>query len=213
LKASWFGQSCFLCEGQGIRLVTDPPAAEVGYQLPQMAIDVATVSHGHFDHNNVKALRGAPAVINTPGVHEVKGLRVEGLSTFHDNVSGAQRGPNVVFVWEMDGVRVCHLGDLGHLLDGETLQDLGRIDLLLIPVGGIYTVDAVTARQVVDQIQPRVVVPMHYQTPALSIKLGGVDDFVRLFPLAQVRRDHELQVEQPGMPGLPEVVVLDCTHH
>jgi L-ascorbate metabolism protein UlaG (beta-lactamase superfamily) len=224
MKVNWYGHACFLFEGQGIRLVTDPPAREVGYQLPESEVDLVTVSHGHHDHDNVNALRGVPAVINTPGVHDVKGLRVEGFPTFHDDARGAQRGPNLVFAWEMDGVRVCHLGDLGHVLDAKTLQGLGRIDLLLIPVGGIFTVDADGAKQVVDQINPRLVIPMHYKTPVLSFKLGGVDDFVRLFQPGQVRRRARsadapagaaapagavLQVEGANLPSALEVVVLD----
>ncbi len=224
MKVNWYGQACFLFEGAGVRLVTDPPAREVGYLLPELEVDVATVSHGHHDHNNVDALRGAPAVINTPGVHEVKGLRIEGFPTFHDDARGAKRGPNLVFAWEMDGVRVCHLGDLGHLLDAKTLQGLGRIDLLLIPVGGVFTVDAGGAKQVVDQIKPRLVIPMHYKTPALSFNLGDVADFVRLFQPGQVRQrarsaddfasaaasaGASLQVEGASLPSSLEVVVLD----
>ncbi len=223
MKLTWYGHACFLLESREVRLVTDPPAREVGYQLPELEVDLVTVSHGHHDHDNVNALRGAPAVINTPGVHDVKGLRVEGFSTFHDDARGAQRGSNLVFAWEMDGVRVCHLGDLGHVLDAKTLQELGRIDLLLIPVGGVFTVDAGGAKQVVDQISPRLVIPMHYKTPVLSFKLGGVDDFVRLFQPGQVRRPGAdavagaatapagavLQVEGASLPSALEVVVLD----
>ncbi|MGD0152790.1 MAG: MBL fold metallo-hydrolase [Thermacetogeniaceae bacterium] len=208
MKVQWYGQACFLFEGQGVRLVTDPPAGVMGYQLPEEEVDLATVSHDHSDHNNVNALHGAPAVINTPGVHEVKGLRVESYSAFHDNMGGAQRGPNLLFVWEMDGVRVCHLGDLGHLLDAKSLQDLGRIDLLLAPVGGVFTIDADRAKQVVDQIGPRIVIPMHYKTPVLQLPLATVDPFLRLFQSGQVRQEQCLAVEGATLPPSQEVVVL-----
>jgi L-ascorbate metabolism protein UlaG (beta-lactamase superfamily) len=209
MKVQWYGHACFLIEGQGIRLVTDPPNPDVGYSLPQAAIDVVTVSHAHHDHNYVEGLQGNPVVVKTPGRRQVKGLQVEGYSTWHDNAGGAQRGPNLIFAWEMDGVRAAHLGDLGHLLGTETLQALGRIDLLLAPVGGVFTVDAAGAKQVVDQIQPRLVVPMHYRTPALSFKLGAVDDFLRLFPPGQVRREQALEIDRRGLPDSLEVVVLD----
>jgi L-ascorbate metabolism protein UlaG (beta-lactamase superfamily) len=186
----------------------------MGYMLPESEVDLVTVSHGHYDHNNVDALRGAPAVIDTPGVHEVKGLKIEGIPTFHDDAGGAQRGTNLLFAWEMDGVRVCHLGDLGHLLDTRTLQGLGQIDLLLLPVGGVYTLDADRAKQVVDQINPLLVIPMHYKTPALKLPLAGVDDFIRYFTPEQVRRRAPgagavLQVDGANLPSTLEVVVLD----
>ncbi len=209
MKVQWYGQACFLFEGQGVRLVTDPPAGAMGYQLPEEEVDLATVSHDHSDHNNVNALHGAPAVINTPGVHEAKGLRVEGHSAFHDDVGGTQRGSNLLFVWEMDGVRVCHLGDLGHLLDTKALQDLGRIDMLLVPVGGVFTVDAGAAKQVVDQIAPRIVIPMHYKTPVLKMPLATVDQFLRLFQPGQVRREQWLAVEGANLPPSQEVIVLE----
>ena len=211
MKVHWYGQACFLFEGQGVRLVTDPPVGDVGYTLPESEVDLATVSHDHFDHNNVNALRGAPAVINTPGVHDVKGLRVEGFPTFHDETGGTQRGKNLLFAWEMDGVRVCHLGDLGHVLDAKTLQGLGRIDLLLAPVGGFYTIDAGGAKQVVDQINPRLVIPMHYKTPALSpsLPIAAADDFLKYYPPGQVRREQMLQVEGANLPSSLEIVVLD----
>jgi L-ascorbate metabolism protein UlaG (beta-lactamase superfamily) len=191
----------------------------MGYLLPESEVDLVTVSHSHYDHNNVAALRGTPVVIDTPGVHDVKGLKIEGLPTFHDDAGGTQRGTNLLFAWEMDGVRVCHLGDLGHLLDTRTLQGLGQIDLLLLPVGGVYTLDAERAKQVVDQINPRLVIPMHYKTPVLKLPLAGVDDFLRYFTPGQVRRrvpaecppgtGAVLQVDGANLPSGLEVVVLD----
>jgi L-ascorbate metabolism protein UlaG (beta-lactamase superfamily) len=220
MKVSWYGHACFLFEGQGVRLVTDPPGGEIGYLLPEVEVDLVTVSHGHSDHNNVNALRGTPAVISTPGVHDVKGLKIQGFPTFHDDAGGARRGGNLLFTWEMDGVRVCHLGDLGHLLDESAAGDLGRIDLLLVPVGGFFTIDAAEARQIVDQIGPRIVIPMHYKTKVFSSRLTGVDDFTRRFQPEQVRharvpsgREHQaaesLQVEGANLPPSLEVVVMD----
>lgn len=210
MKVCWYGHACFLFEGQGVCLVTDPPGGEIGYLLPEAEVDLVTVSHGHSDHNNVNALRGAPAVISTPGVHDVKGLKIQGFPTFHDNDGGARRGNNLLFTWEMDGVRVCHLGDLGHVLEAGTVRDMGRIDLLLAPVGGFFTVDAAGAKQIVDQIGPRIVIPMHYKTPVFSSRLSSADDFVRRFRPGQARRVREaLQVEGASLPSSLEVVVMD----
>ncbi len=208
MKVQWYGQSCFLIEGQGIRLVTDPPSGELGYALPAVAVDLVCVSHDHYDHNNIQALRGAPLVLKTPGVHEFEGLRMEGISSFHDDTGGSQRGRNLIFVWEMDGVRTAHLGDLGSFHDA-ALQSLGRVDLLLIPVGGVYTIDAAGAKQVVAQLRPRIVIPMHFKTPVLSIKLAGVEEFLGLFQPGQVQRKRVLEIEAAGLPDNQEIVVLD----
>lgn len=203
----WYGHACFLCEGEKVRLLTDPFDQDVGYSLPRAEVDLVTVSHDHHDHNAVQDLPGWPLLIKEPGVHDAKGLKIEGFSVFHDGARGAERGRNLIFVWEMDRVRLCHLGDLGHVLEPATVQAIGRVDLLMIPVGGIYTIDADCARQVVEQLQPRLVVPMHYKTPALTFKLDPVDKFTRFFN--KVRRAKTLHVEPQNLPAEPEVAILD----
>ncbi len=210
MRIRWFGHACFVCEGSGVRLLTDPFSKEVGYAPPREKVDLVTVSHDHYDHNAVEGLPGRPAVIREPGRHRVRGLQVEGFSVFHDEVKGAKRGRNLIFVWEMDGIRLCHLGDLGHVLEPATVRELGKIDLLMVPVGGVYTIDAAGARKVVEQLAPRVVIPMHYRTPALTFELGPVEDFTRFFD--RVRREKEFAGDGGSLPGEQEVVVLDYIH-
>ncbi len=207
MQIRWFGHACFLCEGSGVRLLTDPFSKEVGYPFPRAEVDLVTVSHDHYDHNAVEELPGRPAVIREPGRHAVKGIQVEGFPVFHDEVKGAKRGKNLIFVWEMDGVRVCHLGDLGHLLEPDTVAALGKIDILMVPVGGIFTIDADGARKVVEQLAPRVVIPMHYKTPALTFELASGEDFTRSFE--QVRREKVYAGDAKSLPARQEVVVLD----
>ncbi len=207
MEVRWLGHACFLCEGNGVRLLTDPFGKEVGYPLPREVVDVVTVSHDHYDHNAVQVLPGRPRVIREPGVHEVEGLRIEGFSVYHDEVRGAKRGRNIIYAWEMDGIRFCHLGDLGHLLEPATVEAIGKIDLLMIPVGGVYTIDARGAFRVVEQLNPRLVLPMHYKTPPLKLDLAPVEDFTRYFD--RVRREKVLRVGPGGLPEEREVILLD----
>lgn len=207
MEIRWLGHACFLCEGSGLRLLTDPFSKEVGYKLPQVVVDVVTVSHDHYDHNAVDLLPGSPQVIREAGTHEAKGIQIKGVEVFHDAAGGAKRGKNIVYAWEMDGVRLCHLGDLGHVLDPQTVAAIGAVDLLMIPVGGVYTIDASAALKVVEQLKPRLVLPMHYKTPRLSFELAPVDDFTRHFD--QVRRVEVLRLNRDSLPQQLEVVLLD----
>lgn len=207
MRVRWHGHACFFCEGSGVRLLTDPFSEEIGYSFPQEKVDLVTVSHDHYDHNAVHLVRGDPVVILEPGKQTVKGIPIQGVSVYHDEVKGAKRGKNIIFIWEMDGVRVCHLGDLGHLLESSTVASLGKIDLLFIPVGGIFTIDAKGARKVVEQLKPRVVIPMHYKTPALTFELAPLDEFARFF--AHLRREKDYTIEVASLPADQEVVVLD----
>lgn len=203
----WLGHACFYCEGEGVRLLTDPFDPQVGYPLPDVEADLVTVSHDHYDHNAVSVLRGHPEVLRSPGVHRFRGLKVEGFPVFHDEAGGALRGRNTIFVWEMDGLRLCHLGDLGHLLDEATVKGIGRVDVLMVPVGGVYTIDAAGALKVVEQLQPRLILPMHYRTPHLSFELAPLEDFTRHFE--RVRREKTWEGTAESLPGEQEVVVLD----
>jgi len=203
----WLGHACFYCQGEGLGLLTDPFDQQVGYPLPAVEADLVTVSHDHYDHNAVDLLPGDPEVIREPGEHKYRSLLVKGYSVYHDEVKGAKRGKNIIFTWEMDGVRLCHLGDLGHLLDGKTIEAIGEVDLLMIPVGGVYTIDGKGAREVVNQLKPRVVIPMHYKTPHLSFELEALDNFTKYFE--RIRREKEWQGTADDLPSAQEVVVLD----
>lgn len=203
----WLGHSCFCCQGDGVDLLTDPFNEEVGYPLPKIKVDVVTVSHDHYDHNAVSLLPGDPEVIIDAGVHYFRSLEIRGVSVFHDEVRGAKRGKNIIFTWEMDGVRLCHLGDLGHLLDETALSSIGAVDILMVPVGGVYTIDARSARDVVAQLQPRLVIPMHYRTPHLSFDLDPVDNFASYFE--RVQQCKSWQGTAADLPDQQQVMVLD----
>ncbi|MGB3944945.1 MAG: MBL fold metallo-hydrolase, partial [Methanothrix sp.] len=179
MKITWLGHSCFKIEdGSGRVVVTDPFDEAVGYPLPKAKADVVTVSHDHHDHNHVEAVGGRPEVVRGPGEKVAAGIRFFGTATYHDDRGGKKRGPNTIFSFEMDGVRICHLGDLGHLLGEREAAALGKVDVLMIPVGGVYTLDAEGAKKVVGQIKPKVVIPMHFMTPALAFKVESADRFL-----------------------------------
>ena len=179
MKISWLGHSCFKIESDGGKIiVTDPFDEAVGYPLPKAKADVVTVSHDHHDHNHVAAIGGNPAVVRGPGKKAAAGIEFEGVASYHDDRGGKRRGKNTIFSFEMDGIRVCHLGDLGHLLSEEDAAALGDVDVLMIPVGGIYTLDADGAKKTIRQLRPKVAMPMHFMTPALTFKVDPPDRFL-----------------------------------
>jgi L-ascorbate metabolism protein UlaG (beta-lactamase superfamily) len=190
-KLTWMGQSGFVLEtAAGTRVVMDPIPKGLGYDLPPgLKADVVTISHEHSDHNNVALLVNKPRVIRgltadkkgwTKVDEKVKEVAIRSVGVYHDDKRGAERGLNTVFIFEVGGLRIAHLGDLGHLLTDEQLAAIGSVDVVLVPVGGVFTIDAYQATRVVDQLHPRlIIIPMHYRTPPLTIKeLQPVDEFL-----------------------------------
>lgn len=190
-QLQWLGQSTFvLTSANGTKILIDPVGAGVGFTITQFfGMDAVTVSHEHGDHNNVGMAAGSPLILRGltgTGANQtwatvnqtVKGIRIYSISPavpiYHDNVSGAQRGRNAIFVYEVDGLRIVHLGDLGHTLNASAINAIGRVDVLMIPVGGFYTIDAAAATTVVGQLSPKIVIPMHYKTPRHSATWPGV---------------------------------------
>lgn len=190
MQLTWLGHSCFLMEnGQGTRILTDPCDPETGYDIRGVNADIVTVSHSHHDHCYVEGVAGHPVLMTTPGVHREKEVRISGFSTWHDDCGGAERGGNIAFLFELDGIKVLHLGDLGHEIDPALVEEIGPVDVLLCPVGGVYTIDGAAAKRVVAAIQPSILIPMHFQTPALTFSLDGLDRFL---PLVDDRVIHRI---------------------
>jgi len=181
-KLTWYGQACFLLETTGgTRIVMDPIPKGIGYELPQgLKADIVTISHEHPDHNNVAFVSGKPRVIRgltadkkgwTRVDEKVKDVSIRNVGVYHDDARGATRGLNTVFIFEVGGVRIAHLGDLGHVLNDAQLAAIGAVDVLLIPVGGTFTIDGLKATRVIEQLRPRImVIPMHYKTDASTVK-------------------------------------------
>lgn len=204
----WLGHACFKLSSEvGVKVVTDPFGDSVGYPLPREAADIVTVSHDHHDHNAVSVLPGKPAVVKTAGKHEIMGVTLEGFSTYHDPNQGANRGKNLLFLIVMDGMRVVHCGDLGHQLDRAVIENLKPVDVLLLPVGGVYTIDAAEAHRLAEELEPRVIIPMHYQTPPLRLSIDPPEKFTRYYP--EFKRRETLTLTRETLPPKTEVVVLD----
>lgn len=176
----WWGQACFSISDGVHTAIADPFPADFGYKPPDVPAQVVLVSHEHRDHNGVEAVQGEPTVLRGAGAHEAAGMSFLGVAGFHDDKSGGQRGPNTIFVWGMGGQQLVHLGDLGAPLTKEQLAAIGPVDVVMIPVGGYYTIDAQQAVEVVERLGAPIVLPMHYKTPALErLPIATVDDFVK----------------------------------
>jgi L-ascorbate metabolism protein UlaG (beta-lactamase superfamily) len=178
LDVTWLGHGCFRLRGKNAAVVTDPYPPSIGLKLPKLEAELVTVSHQHSNHSYTQAVAAAGFTIDGPGEYEIAGVGVFGLPTYHDSSSGTERGRNTVYVIELDDVRTCHLGDLGHRLGDQDAEAIGTVDVLLVPVGGRNTLSAAQAAEVVRQIEPRVVVPMHFSIPGLKIDLDPVDRFL-----------------------------------
>ena len=201
---TWQGHSCFKIQDKmgtdGVTLVTDPFDKETGLKVPNFEADIVTVSHDHHDHNNVGALRGTPFVIECAGEYDYKGILVEGIDSFHDDKKGEERGANIIYRIEVDDISVAHLGDLGTVLDNTQLEKLVGTDVLLIPVGGKYTLDAKKAVEVISQIEPRIVIPMHYKTDGLKIDdLDPIDKFIKEIGLTP-SYEEKLKISKKDLP-------------
>jgi L-ascorbate metabolism protein UlaG (beta-lactamase superfamily) len=213
MEITYLGHSSFKLKGRSASLVTDPYNEKCGKFPRDVEVDIVTVSHDHDDHNQVQKVGGSPFVINGPGEFEVKEISVIGISTFHDGSNGSERGRNVVYVIEVDGLRIVHLGDLGHKLTPDQLEEMGPIDILMVPVGGMYTIDAKVAVEVVKQIDPWIVIPMHFKQEGLDSQLfgglTGTEEFVKEMGVANVQVLPKLSISPEKLPSEMQVVVLE----
>jgi L-ascorbate metabolism protein UlaG (beta-lactamase superfamily) len=209
---TWLGHSCFKLQDKvgpdGVTVVTDPYGKNFGLKMPSCEANIVTVSHQHEDHNNVSALRGEPFIIDCAGEYDVKNILVEGIDSFHDNNEGKERGKNIIFRFEIEDISIVHLGDLGEALNDVQLEKLAGIDIVLIPVGGKYTIDAKKAVEVINQLEPRIVVPMHYKVPGLKIEgLDPVDKFIKELGLTPSYED-KLKISKRDLPQEDRELVI-----
>ena len=215
MKIKWVGHACFLISSaDGTKIITDPYATSENLKYREITklvkepVDIVTISHDHSDHNNVAAIQGNLEVVKETAT--VKGINFKGIPTYHDDSNGEQRGKNTIFCFEVDGIVVCHLGDLGHPLNAKQVTELGSVDVLLIPVGGNYTIDAKVATLLYNKLTPKVVIPMHYKTDKLNYPIAGVDEFLR--EKKNVKRlGTEAQFKQGDLPTTTQIIVLEST--
>jgi len=210
MDVTWLGHGCFRLRGKSAAVVTDPYPPSIGLRLPRQEADLLTISHEHENHSYTQAVRDGAYEIKGPGEYEVAGVSVVGFQTFHDTKKGAERGRNTVYLIEIDDVRVCHLGDLGHALDDEDAEVVSSVDVLLVPVGGRTAINAVGAAEVVRQLEPRYVIPMHYAIPGLKLQLDPLDRFLKEMGVTASDPQPKLAVQKSSVSEYEtRVVVLE----
>ena len=214
MKVKWYGHAAFLITSdQGMKIITDPyePGAfggAIAYgPIPDQA-DIVLISHDHADHNHVQGLKGKPQVIKGVGSHKVKNLEFKGFAAYHDGRKGSERGQNTIFCFSLDGVKICHLGDLGYVLSDSEAKQIGPVDLLLMPVGGLYTIDPAQASQTAQKLNPKVVIPMHYKTPHCGFPLAQVEDFTSGKSGVKTVEGNEVEIKKEKLPQALEIIVL-----
>lgn len=182
MKIRYLGHSCFLMtDSAGTAVVCDPYDSSVGIAMPPVKADIVTLSHHHYDHDNAAAVGGLPVVIDSARGYLYQGVKVDAYRSFHDDKGGTLRGNNIIFKYRMDGLNVCHMGDLGESFKPELVKALAPVDVLLIPVGGNYTIDAAEAKRYIEGIKPSVVIPMHYFVDGLKVDIAPIEKFLSLF--------------------------------
>jgi len=209
MEITWLGHSCFRIKGSHATVITDPYPPTLGYSLGKPAAHIVTVSHQHENHAYVQGVGGEPRLITGPGEYEIKDVLIIGVATFHDAEKGVERGKNTVYLIEIDEVSVCHLGDLGHVLTAEQVEEIDNVDVLLLPVGGMTTINAPVAAEVVRQLEPKVVIPMHYKTEAMSWELEPVDKFLKEVGVKQPESQPKLSLTRASLPVSTQVLLLD----
>lgn len=209
MKIKWLGHASFLITSDsGVRIITDPyePNDRLRYGEIKESAEIVTVSHDHSDHGNVAAVKGNPQVVK--GDAEVEGIKFKGIPTFHDAAGGKERGKNTIFCFEVDGVKVCHLGDLGHELTAGQVAQTGAVDVLLLPVGGFYTIDASVASRVVEQLKPRIVIPMHFKNKKCGFPIAGVEEFLSGKKDVNQPDASEVELKAGELPEATQIIVL-----
>ncbi len=209
MDVTWLGHGCFRLRGRNAAVVTDPYPPAIGLKLSRMDADLVTVSHEHENHNYTQVVRDGAYEIHGPGEYEVAGVSVIGVPTFHDAEKGAKHGRNTVYLIEIDDVRICHLGDLGHKLEDAEAEAVASPDVLLVPVGGRTAMNAAQAAEVVRQLEPRYVVPMHYAIPGLKLELDPIDRFLKEMGVAAADPQPKLAVQKSSGEYDTKVVVLE----
>lgn len=212
MRIKWFGHSCFMITSEnGVKILLDPYKNALGYRLPkELEAHIVTTSHDHSDHNYINSVKGEFVHINNTGNFSEQGIEIKGIETFHDKVSGAKKGKNIVYSFKIDGINVCHCGDLGHILNEKQVEELGKVDILFIPVGGGYTIDAFDAVKVMEVLTPTVVIPMHYRTRALGpigLAFDKVDKFIEASGV-EAKKYAELELNKANINDYSGIVVL-----
>ncbi len=207
MEITWLGHSCFRIKGSKTTIITDPYLT--GDKNARLAADIVTLSHKDPEGNYTQAVSGNPKVIGGPGEYEIAGVLVLGIATYHDDVGGAERGKNTVYLMEIDDISILHCGDLGHMLNASTVEEIGNVDILLVPVGDKTTIGAATAAELVRRLEPKIVIPMDYPVKNIDTDLEPVDKFIKEVGVKEVTPQPKLTVTKPRLPLTTQVVILE----
>ena len=211
MKFKWLGHACFvITSDNGIKIITDPYLVDRGihYSVIDEKADIVLVSHDHWDHNNVSAVKGNPVVIKDSGIHFAQDIEFKGVATYHDKSSGKERGPNNIFCFCMDKINICHLGDLGHLLSQQQIADIGKVDILLVPVGGNFTIGANEANEICDKLKPKVVIAMHFKNEKCDFPIETVAPFIENKNNVESMDLSEFEINVNELPSSVKTIVL-----
>jgi len=215
MKIKCYGHAAFMfTSDQGVKIITDPYESggydgQLSYGQIKDQADIVSMSHDHADHNDIRSLPGSPEIVKGSGSQKAKGISIKGIPTYHDSSRGKERGANTIFTFSIDGMNICHLGDLGHILDKKDLSEIGPVDILLIPVGGYFTIDPKEATKVAEQIKPRVLIPMHFKTDKCGFPIAPVEDFLKGKPNQKRPKMSEVTFEKKTLPQQMEIMVLE----
>jgi L-ascorbate metabolism protein UlaG (beta-lactamase superfamily) len=209
MEITWRGHSCFLIKGKEQTIITDPCHPDLGYRLGEPKVDIVTLSHFHPGHSYIEGVSNNPKQIKGPGEYEIGGTFITGIATFHDNKKGSLRGKNTIYVIELDDITLCHLGDLGHPLDSHLVEELGDIDILFLPVGEVSTISIDMAIEILRQLEPSIVIPMHYKTEAFTGNLSPVSKFLDKMRIKWLEARPKLSITSSSLPTTTQTIVLN----
>jgi L-ascorbate metabolism protein UlaG (beta-lactamase superfamily) len=216
MELTWLGHSCFRLRGKDATVITDPPSPQTGYSLGRISADIITISHQHLGHNYIKAITGEPRVVSGPGEYEISQILITGVQTYHDDERGRRLGRNTAYLITMDDVQFCHLGDLGTLLDDSAQEALAGADVVLVPVGGGNALNAERAAEVVAQLEPSIIVPMHYATPNYhpgEVPLDPLDKFLHEMGVEMTEPLPKAVITKASLPAETQVLLLGYRGH
>jgi L-ascorbate metabolism protein UlaG (beta-lactamase superfamily) len=207
---TWLGHSCFRIRGSQAIVITDPFPPGLGYTLGKQTADIVTVSHTHPSHSYNEGISGEYRLVKGPGEYEISGVLMLGITTYHDAIKGQSKGKNTIYLMEVDGVAICHLGDIGHVLGDDHVEELGKVDILMVPVGGVSTINASMAAEIIRKLEPKAVLPMHYKTPKTNRDLEPVENFLKEMGLTQVETRPKYTVSKSNLPLSTQVILLNA---
>ena len=210
MDITWLGHSCFRIRGSQAIIITDPFPPGMGYTLGKQTADIVTVSHPHKSHSYNEGVSGEHRLLKGPGEYEISGVLILGITTYHDAIKGQSKGKNIIYLMEVDGVAICHLGDIGHVLTDAQIEEMGNVDILMVPVGGVSTINAAMAAELIRKLEPKIVLPMHYKTPKTTRELEPVDNFLKEMGLSQVEPRPKLSVSKSNLPLSTQVIILSA---